>query len=270
MIKQNLHTHSAYCDGKNTPEEIIQHAISIGFDSIGFSGHSYMHYAPDHSMSEDGTERYRQDICALKEKYRDQIEVYCGIEFDMYSIVDLSPYDYVIGAVHYLLMDGQHIGFDRSARVVKAVIDEHFGGNGLLYAQKYYETLALLPQYGNIDIIGHFDLITKHAEKENFFDTTSKAYRTYAIDALRTLAKKVNVFEVNTGAMARGYRTTPYPEPFVMNELKALGCRVTISSDCHDMTYLNHCFDETAEYVKSFGFDAIAILKNGRFEEQKI
>ena len=43
---QNLHTHSTYCDGKDTPEEIINAALDMGFDSVGFSSHSYMHYSP--------------------------------------------------------------------------------------------------------------------------------------------------------------------------------------------------------------------------------
>ena len=38
---QNLHTHSSFCDGKNTPEEIVNYAIARGFDSIGFSSHSF-------------------------------------------------------------------------------------------------------------------------------------------------------------------------------------------------------------------------------------
>ena len=37
--KQNLHTHSSYCDGKDTPEELVLYAINSGFSSIGFSGH---------------------------------------------------------------------------------------------------------------------------------------------------------------------------------------------------------------------------------------
>ena len=36
---QNLHTHSTYCDGADTPEEMIETALEKGFTSIGFSGH---------------------------------------------------------------------------------------------------------------------------------------------------------------------------------------------------------------------------------------
>ncbi|MBR2617352.1 MAG: histidinol-phosphatase [Clostridia bacterium] len=270
MRKQNLHTHTTFCDGKNTPEEMVQKALSLGFESIGFSGHSYMFYSHSWSMKIDQTEDYKKEIRALKEKYAGQIGVYCGLEFDMYSKVDLSDYDYVIGAVHYLMVNGEYVGFDRSAESVKGTIDHYFGGNGLKYAQKYYETVAQLPEYGRTDIVGHYDIITKHAEKHHFFDTESKEYQGYAIEGLRALVPKVNVFEINTGAIARGYRTTPYMAPFLLKELKRLGGQIVISSDCHDMEYLDCHFKETVEYAKAYGFNEILIFKDGKFEGQKI
>ena len=33
--KQNLHTHSLFCDGKNSLEEMVMEAINQGFTSIG-------------------------------------------------------------------------------------------------------------------------------------------------------------------------------------------------------------------------------------------
>ena len=36
----NYHTHTTYCDGKSTPEEIVLEAIRLGMDTIGFSGHA--------------------------------------------------------------------------------------------------------------------------------------------------------------------------------------------------------------------------------------
>ncbi len=41
-MKQNLHTHSIFCDGKDTIEEMTLEAISKGFDILGFSGHGYL------------------------------------------------------------------------------------------------------------------------------------------------------------------------------------------------------------------------------------
>ena len=59
---QNLHTHSTFCDGFDTPEEMVNIAIEKGFDSIGFSGHSYMQYSKNYSMSLENTKEYITDV----------------------------------------------------------------------------------------------------------------------------------------------------------------------------------------------------------------
>ena len=41
-VKIDLHIHTTYADGKDKPEEIVVEAINRGFDSIGFSEHSYL------------------------------------------------------------------------------------------------------------------------------------------------------------------------------------------------------------------------------------
>lgn len=269
MLKyyQNLHTHSTYCDGKDSIEGMIQSAIAQGFDSVGFSGHSYMHYAPDHSMSIAGTEEYIKEVNAMKEKYKDQIEIFRGLEFDMYSTdVDLSAYEYVIGTAHYLLIDGKHVGFDRTAPVVAGIINDYFGGDGMKYAKMYYETLAQLPSYGKFDILGHADLICKFSEKENFFDESDPTYQKYAKDAIDALTGQIPIFEVNTGAISRGYRTTPYPSPFLLKFFKEKGWKATISSDCHDARFLKQSFDTSAELLKAAGFREIYVLKKDGFK----
>ena len=53
----NYHTHTTYCDGKNTAEEMVQQAISLGISQIGFSGHSYTEFDLEPCMSREGTEK---------------------------------------------------------------------------------------------------------------------------------------------------------------------------------------------------------------------
>jgi histidinol-phosphatase (PHP family) len=162
------------------------------------------------------------------------------------------------------------VGFDRIADTVKKVIDEHFDGDGMKYAKKYYETVARLPEYGKIDVVAHFDLICKHREKENFFDTESKKYRSWALEAMEHLNKTVGVFEVNTGAVARGYRTTPYPDTFLLKAMKEQGAKMTVSSDCHDNTMLDYLFDESLELLRSVGFSEVYTLGDNGFVGHKI
>ena len=71
----DFHTHTSFCDGKNSPEEMILGAIDRGFTAIGLSGHGYTAFDPGYCMSEKGTEEYCAQIRALKEKYRDTIAV---------------------------------------------------------------------------------------------------------------------------------------------------------------------------------------------------
>lgn len=262
---QNLHTHTTYGDGKDTPEEMILSAIEKRFSSVGFSGHSYMHYAPEHSMSLESTKEYIKEVKRLKEKYADQIKVYLGLELDMFSDVELSDYEYVIGSVHYLDIDGKYVGFDRSQTQVKDVIDTHFGGCGMKYAKRYYETLAMLPDCGRIDIIGHFDLITKHSENVCFFDPESKEYLGYAVECAEALSGRIPFFEVNTGAIARGYRTTPYPTISLLKELRRLGFGAVISSDCHDRNKLECGFELSREMLLSCGYKERYILTDSGF-----
>lgn len=262
---QNLHTHSSYCDGMDTPERMLMIAKEKGFQSIGFSGHSYMYYAPSHSMTEAGTKLYEQEIRYLKQRYDGIMDVFYGLEVDIFSDINLTGYDYLIGSVHYLKIGDKIVGIDRPAQIVHEVIDRYFRGDGLAYAKAFYQTVAQLPEYGNFDIIGHFDLITKHMEKEMLFDTEAKEYRWAAIEAAEALAGKIPYFEVNTGAIARGFRTSPYPQPFLLKELNRLGFGAVISSDCHDARQVDCYFTESEELLKSCGFKAQYVLKKEGF-----
>ena len=273
---QNLHTHTIFCDGANTPEELILEAFKKGFDSIGFSGHSYMKRLPKEStMTLENTEKYRKEIQRMKEKYAGQIKIYCGIEADFHSKVDLSGYDYMIGSVHYLEKDGIFLDFDRTDLVypqyaMKRFLDEFFGGDGMKFVKAYYETLARLPEHGAYDIIGHYDLIVKHNEAMHFVDESSKEYRNCAIEAAEVLAGKIKLFEVNTGAVARGYRSILYPAPFIMKELKRLGFGAIISSDCHKKENLDFGFETARNVLKECGFEERFVLTENGFVEVEI
>ena len=53
---QNLHTHVTFCDGKNTPEEMVHAAIRMDMDALGFSSHAPLAGQSGWTMSpEDGT-----------------------------------------------------------------------------------------------------------------------------------------------------------------------------------------------------------------------
>ena len=142
-MKQNLHIHTTYCDGKDQPEAIILEAIKKGFDSIGFSEHSYMSFSSyPNQMTIPKSEEYKAEVRALKSKYKGVIDVFCGLELEMYSDVPADGFDYLIGSVHYLDFDGNILGFDRGLPETTKYLDDNFGGDGLAFARKYFETVS--------------------------------------------------------------------------------------------------------------------------------
>jgi len=262
---QNLHQHTTFCDGKNTPEELVQYAIANGFGGIGFSGHCYMPFAEYYCMSLERTKEYRNEIARLKEAYGDRIDIFCGIEFDSCCPERPQGYDYVIGSLHGLRFDGVDYEFDGIADHFRHMIDTHFGGDGMAFAKEYYRQLAQLPDFGDCDIIGHFDLITKHRDTIHFFDSDAKEYRNAALEAAEALAGRIPYFEVNTGAIARGYRTTPYPDPFIIKHMKQLGFGAVISSDCHNKHLMDFHFAEAKQLLRDCGYTEYFILTKEGF-----
>lgn len=264
QYKQNLHTHTTYCDGAHTPREMVNFALEKGFDSLGFSGHSSMSYG-SYGIPCAKVEDYKNEIRALQAEYGSGFPIYLGLEMDMYSEVELTGYDYLIGAMHYFCIGQEKVDFDRSADVVQHVIDTYFAGDGLAFAQRYYEELATLPQYGKFDILAHYDIITKNIEVLPFVDVTDKRYLNSAMETIHALRPHIGLFEVNTGAIARGYRTAPYPTPELVKEFKNAGYGVVISSDCHDGNKLDLGFEDAVQLLKSCGFKEHFVLKRDGF-----
>ena len=253
--KQCLHTHSILCDGKDTLEEMVVTAIEKGFDSIGFSGHSFMDIYAEFSMDEKKAAVYRQEIARLQQVYGDRIKIFCGLEKDNYTTLSTEGYDYLIGSVHVMRHPDGILFVDWTADRTRETIEKVFGGDGIAYAKYYFDTVADLPNHGRFDILGHFDLVTKFSEQEpDLFDTQCEEYRAAATKAAEALVGKVKFFEVNTGAIGRGYRTTPYPDPYILKEMKRLGFGAIISSDCHDRNFLDCGYEDAKKLLLEAGF----------------
>jgi len=267
---QNLHTHSIFSDGKDTVEEIILKAIDLGFDTIGISDHSPMPFITDYDLTDKTLPIYLKEISVLKEKYKGKIKVLHGIELDSSSKIDLSPYDYIIGSVHCFKHDGKYVDFDVDEKEIVKIINNYFNGDSISLAKAYYETLSGEEILRKADFIGHFDIISKNTERVQIFDTESAEYKKLAIDALHVTAEKCKFFEINTGAVSRGYRTVPYPAPFILKEMNNIGCKIVISSDCHDKEYLTCQFSEAAELARSCGFKEFYNLTENGFVPQKL
>ena len=253
----NMHTHTCFCDGKDAPEEIVLAAINLGFDTIGFSGHSKLSDC-DWCISDE--KKYFDEIQRLKSEYAGKINILCGIEQDFYSDEPGFETDFRIGSVHFVNAGGKLCAVDESRKVTLGAINEAFGGDPLKFAANYYEAAALCPKRTKADIIGHFDLLTKF---EGIFDEEDKKYRSLCLESLEEAAKYGKPFEINTGAIARGYDKI-YPAPFILKRLKELGGSITVSTDCHDKAKLDFGFADACSLAKSCGFDSYICYVGGK------
>ncbi len=261
LTKSNLHTHTRFADGKHTAEEVVLSAIDAGMEVLGFSEHSFHTHPTVFGMkSPEDQQAYRKEIQRLKSAYADRIKILCGIEQDSQSGIPTDVYDYVIGSVHYLNLGGELCSVDHTAQITFDAIQKHCSGDPILYAKAYFEAIARVEEDTQCDIVGHFDLITKFDERAAIFDVTDPCYIKAGLEALDALLEKDVVFEINTGAMARGYRTTPYPAPIFLRRIAEKRGNVTLNSDAHDKEKLTYGFDNALQILKASGIGSVLTM----------
>lgn len=263
----NLHTHSTYCDGENTPEEIVKSAIEKGFSSIGFSGHGYTDFDLRYCMN--NTDSYIAEIKALKEKYNDEIQVYLGIEEDAFCYVNRGDFDYIIGSSHYFNIDGKYYPIDSDYDYFKECL-KAYSGDIYTLANDYYSRFCDYINKRKPDIIGHFDLITKFDELDKSLFLEDEKYNKIAERYILEALKADSIFEVNTGAISRGYRTTPYPNENLLYIIKKEGGKLILSSDSHSTDTLDYGFCNAKKLLNDIGFEFVYTLYNNEFVKDYI
>lgn len=264
----DFHVHTTFCDGESTAEEVVLSAMEKGFSVLGFSSHAPMPFETDWCMTEDGAVRYRAEIARLREKYSDRIRIYCGVEQDYFSQSSTEPYDFVIGSVHYVEKEGRYLPIDESRALLLAAVEKHYGGDRLAFAEDYYALVGDVVRRTGADIIGHFDLITKFDAEGALFDTEDPRYVAAWRSAAAALLPSGVPFEINTGAMSRGYRAAPYPAEDILRYLSEHGGCAVLSSDSHRADTLGFCFDKAAAAAARAGLPVVRRVRNITWSEE--
>ena len=263
----NYHTHTTFCDGKSTAEEVVLSAIQKGFSAIGFSGHGYTDFDLSYCMKDVGI--YIAEILRLKEKYKKDIQVYVGIEEDAFCPVDREQFDYILGSSHYLRIAGGYYPIDSGYEGFKKCL-ELYEYDVLAMAEDYYSAFCEYINKRKPDIIGHFDLLTKYDEMDESLFLENEKYNAIAEKYVAEAAKSGCIFEVNTGAMARGLRTKPYPSENLLHILKKMDAKLILSADSHHADTLDFSFADAKNYLKDIGFTQLMTLYNGQFVKYDI
>ena len=266
-IRSNAHTHTTWCDGGNSAEEMIQAALAHNFISLGFSVHGWTPYEPCH-ISIEREELYRQELRALREKYRGQIEIIIGAERDALYERDFSQFEYVIESTHGMYdKNGEFFFVDWSEDRMVKFVSENFGGDYYAYAAAYYRKLAEVASRSDALFLGHIDLLTKFNEGNRFFDEGDPRYLKGAFEAAEAAIGRGLPLEMNTGAISRGYRVTPYPNKPILKFIREHGGEIMINSDAHSAAGIATGFDLCVELAREAGFDHVLYLRSSGLEE---
>ena len=262
-----FHNHTNFCDGKNSPREMVEYAYSLGLEAIGLSGHANTPFDESYCMRD--MKGYIMEVLSLKEEFKGKIDVYLGIEEDALSLTNRGDYGYIIGSSHYLLKDGAYYSLDSSKDHVRNAL-KAYNGNPIKLADDYYFNFCSYLKSRKPDVVGHFDLITKFEEMGESFFLKDERYLKLAERYLDSIIPLNLIFEVNVGAMLKGYRTTPYPSINLLSRLKKQEGKILLSGDCHRKEDLAYDYSLVVSLLKDIGFKSIYSLKDGVFTKEKL
>lgn len=264
-IKANLHTHSTFCDGKNTPEENVLAAIQKGIKVLGFTSHSLYPFQFECNLKLADFSAYCEEIHRLQKKYEDKITIRLGFEADFIpgitfprhqNYAEFKP-DYLIGSVHFIFQREGLFGVDNTPEIWKEGIEKYYGGKVQGAIADYFALQKEMLKNGDFELLGHPDLVRKFNEKFPLFDENEGWYKEELKNMARAIAKSGRATEINTGAISRHWLTKPYPSAYFLELLHEEGVPIAITADAHAAENLDCAFEEARALAKKAGYTEI-------------
>lgn len=278
-ISTNYHTHTRHCDGAGEPEDYARAALAKGFTHLGFSGHCPVPFPNDWTMQPEDLPVYLKEVSAVRERYRNRLEVLLGLEVDYLpgqlgprspSILELGL-DYTIGSVHFITeqprADGLRWTVDAPPDEFAKGLAEDFGGNARRLVERYYERIGELAERSTPDIIGHFDVVKRNNRGGRYFSEEEGWYRRAAGQALRRIAASGAVLEINTGGIVRGTSGALYPSRWILAECLALKIPIMVNADAHRPQDIDGYFPEAYALLREIGYRAAVMLTRAGLRE---
>ena len=278
MTLCNYHTHNALCDGKGEIEEYVEAAIGKGFTALGFSSHAPIPVENEWTLKKEDLETYIAKVKTAKEKYREKIEIYLGLEVDFIPgilhprdkwVSDLEL-DYVIGSVHFLPTgdrEREFLTIDGPDEEFLFLLNETHRGSFPSLAGAYYHHIREMLRIGGFDILGHIDLIRKKNKSLRYLDESEPWYRNEITRTLAVLETSGIIMEINTGGIARGATDTPYPSGWIIEKAARLNIPIQLNADAHKPEWVDFHYPRSVQLAKESGVDRFRLLIGGKWQD---
>lgn len=266
MLSGSFHTHSAYCDGNGTIDEVVEAAIQAGLTDIGISSHAPLPFATDWNMPLDSLASYTRHVRALRAQYRDRIAVWFGAEIDYIPGGDVRRFqddkifpwhfDYFVGSVHFLGNGDPPESFDGTREVYEKILRENYDDEIQLMVEDYYSRVTHLLDLPMVKIVGHLDVIKRWNAQRPFFTETEPWYIRSVETALKAIASSRTVVELNTAGWRKGL-ADPYPSPWILERCRELNIPITVNSDSHSPQEVDWGYERAAKLLESLNIQPV-------------
>jgi len=257
----NFHSHTQFCDGRDTIGTMALAAVENGFEHFGFSPHSPFNIPSPCNMKATDVPAYIAEVRRVAKIYDDHCHFYAGMEID-YLDPKCGPasqvyqdygLDYAIGSVHFIRnRQGEYIDVDGHADAFFEKMTKSFGNDIRYVVEEFYRASAEMLASGGFDILGHFDKIGHNAscyhpgiEDEQWYQDLLDNYISQIIDS-------GVIVEINTKAREQHGRF--FPGERYWQRLIDNGVTIAVNSDAHFASRVNASRDEALNLLKSMGY----------------
>lgn len=246
----DTHLHCNFSgDSTADPEDMINSAIKKNLDGICFTDHIDWDYPGPTPFSFDG-EEYFKVLCALKEKYRERLDIHIGVELGLQphlkeryaDFVSRFDFDQVIGSSHVV-----H-GFD-------PYYPEYYVGKTEddAYLEYFESVLENLEIFDDFDVYGHLDYVVRYGPNKNANFSYEK-YRDIIDEILRKIISKGKGIELNMSGYKYGL-SHPNPTEEILLRYRELGGEIlTLGADAHAPEHVAFDYDRLPRLLKDAGF----------------
>ncbi len=279
MIKSDFHSHTSFSGDCETPiEDQINKGIELGLEHFCITDHLDLDYPSEYGYFDLDMEPYVNKVLSMKDKYKDRINIYLGVEFGLTpeektarrydGLANMYPFDFILGSTH--IVDRKDPYFP----------DYWEGKDSQQEIVKYFDTiLANIKTYNNYDSLGHLDYIIRYANiaddprrnQELLFDNFEyKEYEEVLDEILSHLIRNDKSLEVNTAGYKYGMGS-PNPGYSVLKRYKEMGGKlITIGSDGHKPEHLAYDFNKVRDLLLAVGYENHVIYKNRQHSIMKL
>lgn len=240
----NFHTHTYRCGHAiKTEDEYIKTAIQSGFKTIGFSEHCGYEGFDDSNerIAFKEMDNYLKDINLAKEKFKNEINVYVGLEIEYFD--DLKNYYFELKEKYDYLIIGQHLRDRKGYDYTHVCTDKDMR----YMAEKVCTALEL----GITKYVAHPDY--PMLSRDTFSEDCEIAIR----EIVRCANKNNAVVEINLKGMRYGkkmfgnYESYIYPHTKTLDIYKEENANVIIGYDAHSPVALSQReYEEIAVNLK--------------------